>query len=369
MLIEIASVAITVAMVLVSVALLGHREEKKQTASCGRPTVDEYVTRPMLEITRICAALSAGVYRRVEDLPSSMSAAAQAVTDHRSRIVDFESHVITNQDHSAVVVITREQVGERRVFVTCRGTNISNWRQVLANLFVRKVDFLNHCFWRDDVRVRQLPDCLQDAIKGLNNGLLADRLGIGRVHRGVAELFNADGVGWRVIRALEADVQSERPIILGGHSQGFGWVQLIGIAMRWCHLISVDQRWMATAMVGFGGMRAGDRRVASQLELVCVHRPDLGLFGMMKYRNRRDVVPVLPKRWMGYADAGMDLQITQRGHVRRKPLNIVRIGSAVRDFSRGRWFRWLKHHPMDNYVAAVNKLQIPAWESERKASS
>lgn len=286
----------------------------------GTPTVDEYVTRPMLALSRHCVQLCARIYSRQEDLHWLLAEPAG------NRLRRRQVQVITSAGLDAVCAIVHEH---ESAVVVWRGTNVANRRQVRANRLVRLVPF--------DARIQ------------------------GRVHEGLRDGFLQ--IRLAVMDALREHVEAGRQIYVTGHSQGGGLASLTCAAMRIRAEATGDPRWLPSGMVTFGSMRAGDDAFSRFVEDACLYHPGRGLYGIQRYRNNNDIVPLVPPLTFGYRHSGRELYIWPAGMVTVHPCTTLKLIQHIKPIAEGVIGDGLADHAITQYQRHILALQIPEAES------
>lgn len=285
----------------------------------GKPTVDETVTRSGLDASKLAAMLALNIYRRVEDLANIM----KAVSDLP------HARVFHSLDHSAVCVIVYDNDA---AWIVWRGTNPKNRRQVRANAKCTLVS------WE---RVR------------------------GSLHSGLAEQWSKPideddtEIGTAVLEAIVELAEDGRKLYIVGHSQGGGLAHLTVAACERESKQRQSKRFMASGLITFGSMRAGDEHFANFVTHGVRHNPEKGRFGILRWRNNNDIVTICPSYFQGYRHASDDIYIWPNGAAGAAPGIPRKIWQHVKANVSGELFDGLSDHSMNQYAAKLENLEIP----------
>jgi hypothetical protein len=285
---------------------------RAHTAQCklapeGVPTVDEHITEPMLEIAKRSAMLAHRAYGRFEFLSSAMLDGIDELN---------HANVLYSDDLSAMCIVCH---GETEIVIVWRGTNLANREQVRANVDASLVD------------------------------MRAGRFIVGRVHEGLHRQH--DSVWSRLESICRDAIERKKVIHLTGHSQGGG------LALLTCAKIAyLTAEPHPLSLVTFGAMRAGDRYFAKTVENAVPYHPRLG-YGIQRYRNNNDIVPLVPPKSAGYMHAGRELYIWPNGAVTADPPLILKVIQRIKGIT-SRMFDGLRDHEMAGYAQRIQALEI-----------
>lgn len=306
--------------------LLNHWRKLAQTGLMlpdGSPTVDEFVTRPMLDLTQTCVLLCRRIYDRVEDLPSHLEVDGWTIDD-----------VFANADLSAVCAIVYRDDGPcPSAIVVWRGTKLSNRKQVRAN----RRAVLVRPGWID----RECPP--------------------GRVHSGLRQQWSS--VGGLVLLRIAHHLKAGRKVYVTGHSQGGGLAALTVAWMRrqaTLSRMSRRKKYLPAGLITFGAMRTGDDVFADYVRCALRYRPTDGYFGEQRYRNNNDIVPLVPPKSFGYSHSGEELYIWPCGVITRQPHWVLRLVQRVKPWTAGIIGDGVADHAIAEYSRLIHDVRIPA---------
>ena len=291
----------------------------------GSAGIDESVTRPMLSLARTCSVLCDRVYERQENLPTRLSLDGW----------QFDG-LHTSNDLSAVCAIV---ACESAAIVVWRGTNALNRHQVRANAHAELIQFA--AMIPDDTN---LPCLVRSTIPG-------------RVHAGVSKLYRE--AAWTLIPAIMRHLQAGRKVYVAGHSQGGALAALTVAVMRAIARLQNNSDLMAAGLITFGSMRPGDARFCEFVRDAIAYDPDHGDFGIQRFRNNNDIVPLLPLISCGYRHAGRELYIWPSGMITCNPPLLPKILQHFSPLARGVIGDGLADHSMTEYLRHLQAVRIP----------
>lgn len=293
----------------------------------GTPAIDETVTRPMLDMSKTCVRLSALIYDRWEDL-------------HRVLAIDGwkVDEVIQSRDRSAVcAVLFRDDGPAPSCIVVWRGTSLLNRRQLQANRELSMTELTVNLPGTDSENFRyQIP---------------------GKVHSGLAAEFLS--VSDPLLCAIRRHVRAGRNVYLTGHSQGAGLACVTVAAMRCMAFVNKHPGYYPGGLITFGCLRPGDAAFCDLVTESCTYSPADGEFGVLRYRNNNDIVPLLPLLCRGYRHAGDELYIWPNGAVSKNPVWVLKLIQHVLPYLRGIYGDGFADHRVSEYVKQIALIQIP----------
>ena len=215
------------------------------------------------------------------------------------------------------------------IFVSARGTNVRNRRQLLANFRASKIH-------EEDV---------------------------GRIHTGLREQIDKVWYEHGGVFSYIWDISEEGDrIYTTGHSQGGGIAQVAcGRLLR-----AQEADWQATkyrvaGCTTFGSMLAYDRRGAAYVSsrLRRDHRD--GFYGRLHWRNNNDIVTTVPPGFWGFQHTGPTVYIKPgkqggRPSIRVNTSFCWMLWQRLVSLSHLTFFDGLKDHPLAAYQRELNKL-------------
>ncbi|WP_339739208.1 lipase family protein [uncultured Maricaulis sp.] len=303
--------ALAITALVPALASAAAAAQKRRLICGGRPTVDEYVSRPMLAIAKTCATLSLRIYGRLEDLEKQMIAGIPGLR---------YCHVLHSKGIDAVCCAC---VSDNELYIVWRGTNISNRSQVRINS-----------------RIGLTPLAAGSTIVG--------RIIVGKCHAGLVS--SHDAIWPQLNRICRAAISDGKSIRVCGHSQGGA------LASVTCAMLAARDIPPSVSLVTFGAMRAGDDSFRKSVEVVANYTPKTG-GGIQRYRNNNDIVPLVPPRSAGYLHAGQELYIWPNGGVSANPSILLKMLQRIKG-ATSRLLDGVRDHSMNDYARKIHALEI-----------
>ena len=295
----------------------------------GSPSIDEFVTRSMLMMARTCATLCQRIYDRAENVPTHLQVDGWKFDE-----------LITSPGLSAVCgVVYRDDGPAPSAIVVWRGTNLSNRVQVRAN---RGVDLVS-CKLTIPGKLAS-PFTTKATLPGL-------------VHQGVAEQF--ESIQWRVMLVILRHLRAGRKVYVTGHSQGGALAALTVAMMRACAIEHKNSDVCAAGLITFGSMRPGDAEFCKFAAGSIQYDPASGEFGVQRYRNNNDIVPLVPLLSQGYAHCGEELYVWPCSVVTRCPSWPLKLIQHAKPYTEGIIGDGLADHSINEYARHLQAIRIP----------
>lgn len=293
----------------------------------GSPSIDESVTRPMLAMAKTCATLCDRIYGRVEDLRTLLAVDGWLV-----------DAVIVSRDLSAVcAVLFRDDGPAPSCIVVWRGTNPLNREQLKSNSQSKLIPLTLNLPGADGAN--------------FNYGLT------GLIHRGLCHEFCS--VSDELLATIKRHVRAGRKVYVTGHSQGGGLACITVAAMRSMSKVTDNCLYRAAGLITFGCLRPGNAAFCDYVTKSIMCFPSFGEFGVQRYRNNNDIVPLLPFYTRGYRHCGDELYIWPHSAVTRNPCWPVKLAQHVIPYLHGVYGDGLRDHAMAEYLKHVEAVQIP----------